>query len=74
MDTKKKILIVDDDIDIITVVRTILTSVGYEVIEANDKIEGIRKVKSEKPDLAILDVMMNPFTLSCSVKNQLAAT
>lgn len=53
-----KILVVDDDIDIITVVKTILTKEGYEVITANDKIEGLKKVKSEKPDLAILDVMM----------------
>lgn len=58
METKKKILIVDDDIDIITVVKSVLSAKGYEVISANDKIEGLKKIKSEKPDLAILDVMM----------------
>ena len=56
--TNKKILIVDDDIDIITVVESILKSRGYEVISANDKVEGLEKIKTEKPDLAILDVMM----------------
>ncbi len=54
----KKVLIVDDDIDVITVVETILTHEGYEVISANNKKEGMEKIRSEKPDLAILDVMM----------------
>ena len=54
----KKILIVDDDIDVITVVKAILNKEGYEVIYANDKIEGIKKAWAEKPDMAILDVMM----------------
>lgn len=54
----KKILIVDDDIDVITVVTAILKTEGYEVISANDKIQGIKKAWTEKPDLAILDVMM----------------
>ncbi len=54
----KKILIVDDDIDVITVVAAILSKEGYEVISANDKIEGIKKAWAEQPDLAILDVMM----------------
>jgi CheY-like chemotaxis protein len=54
----KKILIVDDDIDVITIIETILTKEGYEVIHANDKKEGMKKIREEKPDLAILDVMM----------------
>ncbi|HOS16445.1 MAG TPA: response regulator [Bacteroidales bacterium] len=54
----KKILIIDDDIDVITIVETILKKEGYEVISANNKIEGMKKIRAEKPDLAILDVMM----------------
>ena len=54
----KKILIVDDDIDIITVVKAILSREGYTVISASDKIEGFKLAYKEKPDLAILDVMM----------------
>ena len=54
----KKILIVDDDIDIITVVKAILSKAGFEVLTASDKIEGIKKAWAEKPDMAILDVMM----------------
>lgn len=58
MDTKKKILLVDDDIDVISVVETILENEGYEVITALNKEEGLKKARSMKPDLAILDVMM----------------
>lgn len=58
MDKIKKIVIVDDDIDIINVVESILTAKGYQVLSANDKKEGIELIKNEKPDLAILDVMM----------------
>lgn len=58
METKKKILIVDDDIDVISIVTTILTKKGYEIISANNKTEGIEKILKEKPDMAILDVIM----------------
>ena len=58
METKKKILLVDDDIDVISVVETILENEGYEVITANNKEEGLAKANEQKPDLAILDVMM----------------
>ena len=62
METRKKILIVDDDIDIINVVVALLASRGYDVVSANNKAEGLEMIKSEKPDLAILDVMMTtPF-------------
>lgn len=55
---KKQILIVDDDIDVITILETILKKEGYDVISANDKKEGMKKIREKKPDLAILDVMM----------------
>ena len=58
MKTTKRILVCDDDIDIINVLQTILSNEGYHVITANNKKEGLEKMKSEKPDLAILDVMM----------------
>lgn len=58
METKKKILIVDDDIDVITAIETILTKAGYEVFSAMNKKEGIEMLRSVKPNLAILDVMM----------------
>lgn len=59
MEKVKKIVIVDDDIDIINVVESILTAKGYQVFAANDKKEGLELIRKEKPDLAILDVMMS---------------
>lgn len=55
----KKILLVDDDIDVIEMNRAILTHSGYNVIAAFDGDEGYQKILAEKPDLVILDVMMN---------------
>ena len=59
MENKKRILIVDDDIDVLTVIKTILENEGYQIIMANGKDEAIEKAKSENPDLAICDVMMS---------------
>ena len=58
METKKRILIVQDDIDVITVVKTILSKAGYELDIANNKTEALEKLRKQKPDLAILDVIM----------------
>ena len=59
MEAPKKILVIDDDIDIIAVVETILKNEGYEVIVANGKSEAIQKALQFKPDLALCDVMMS---------------
>lgn len=55
---KKKILIVDDDADIVESMRLVLENSGYTVSSANSAEEGWTKVMTEKPDLVILDVMM----------------
>ena len=54
----KKILIVDDDPDLVEAVSTILESKGYEVAAAYGGVEGLKKAKTENPDLIVLDVMM----------------
>jgi CheY-like chemotaxis protein len=54
-----KILVVDDDQDIRDSLQVILEGRQYTVSTAADKTEGMEKVKSEKPDLLILDVMMS---------------
>ena len=54
----KKIMIIDDDIDLVESLRLILEHAGFEVIDAQDGNKGIEKVKNEHPDLVILDVMM----------------
>lgn len=54
-----KIAIIDDDPDIIDASSLVLISKGYEVITALNPDDGYRIVKDQKPDLIILDVMMN---------------
>ena len=54
----KKILIIDDDIDLVEAMRLTLESAGFEVIDAQDGKKGIEKIESNSPDLVILDVMM----------------
>ena len=56
---KAKILIADDDPDIIESLQAILESQQYTVVTAVDKTDGMEKIKAEKPDLAILDIMMS---------------
>ena len=53
------VAIIDDDIDILEASSLVLTSKGYNVITASDPDEGYKLVKERKPDLIILDVMMN---------------
>lgn len=53
-----KILIVDDDPDIRIVTSTILMSRSYEVVEACNGEEALEKIKEEKPDLMLLDLLM----------------
>ena len=54
----KKILIVEDEANIRELLRLYLEREGYTVIEAENGVEGIKKWKSEKPDMLLLDVMM----------------
>jgi two-component system alkaline phosphatase synthesis response regulator PhoP len=54
----KKILIIDDDIDLVEAMRLTLESEGYEVVDAQDGKKGLEKIEKEKPDLILLDVMM----------------
>ena len=54
----KKIMIIDDDIDLVEAMRITLESGGYEVIDAQEGNKGYEMLKSEQPDLLILDVMM----------------
>ncbi len=53
-----KILVVDDEPDILEVARIILEKKGYEVITAKDGNEALEKVSASKPDLIILDIIM----------------
>ncbi len=54
----KKILIIDDDPDVVVFLSTLLQDNGYETIEAEDGLQGLEKTKTERPDLILMDLMM----------------
>ncbi|MCF8051432.1 MAG: response regulator [Desulfobacterales bacterium] len=58
MTDKQLILVVDDDPDLVESVSMKLESAGYRVGKAYDGIEAMDRIKEERPDLIILDVMM----------------
>lgn len=68
-----KILIIDDDADIVEATKIVLESKGYKVISANEGDAGYKKAEAERPDLIILDVMMKTkdqgFQVSYKLKN-----
>jgi CheY-like chemotaxis protein len=55
---KKKILVVDDDLDLLEQITTILTSAGYDVTAAEGQAGGEEAILKMQPDLAVLDLMM----------------
>lgn len=55
---KRRILIVDDDVDLSSSLRVILERAGYDALTASSRSEGMRKIRYEQPNLIILDVMM----------------
>jgi DNA-binding response OmpR family regulator len=58
----EKILIIDDDDDLVHALRLPLEAAGYKVSRAASGTEGLKKVKEVSPDLIILDVMMDTTT------------
>jgi len=58
MTTKKKILVVEDDLDQLDRLSLILKAEGYDVIAAQGQMEGEEAILASIPDLAILDLMM----------------
>lgn len=58
MTKREKLLLVDDDIDLVATLRLILEKNGYTVVAAHDADSGLAKAVAERPDLILLDVMM----------------
>jgi CheY-like chemotaxis protein len=54
----KKVLIVDDSIISRSGLKNILKTIGVQILEAKDGVEGIEMIQSHKPDLVILDILM----------------
>lgn len=71
---KLTILLVDDDVDFLEQQKIFLEGEGFTVIEAESREEAERIISGEKPDLAILDLMMDQmddgFVLSYNIKKQ----
>lgn len=58
MDTKKRILVVDDERGLAKIIRLNLEQDGFEVVEANNGAQAMEKLRTTLPDLILLDVMM----------------
>jgi two-component system alkaline phosphatase synthesis response regulator PhoP len=61
MNQKKRILIVDDDPDFAAAIAKILTTAQYEVEKAGSLQGGMKAIEERKPDLILLDVMMEKY-------------
>jgi len=66
-----KILVIEDDPDMVAALRMPLEANGYEMVTAPTGQEGLQKVKEVNPDLIILDVMMETTTAGFQVSLQL---
>ena len=55
--TKKKILIIDDDLDILETIQSLLEYEGFEIISADSVEKGIQAIGESSPDLILLDIM-----------------
>ncbi|MGM3308327.1 PAS domain S-box protein [Anabaena sp. WFMT] len=71
-ENRKTILVVDDDLNIRELLRQQLENEGYNVREAKDGVDAIHQIKTSRPDLILLDVMMpqiNGFDVAAVLKN-----
>jgi signal transduction histidine kinase/DNA-binding response OmpR family regulator len=71
-ETRKTILVVDDDVNIRELLRQQLENEGYNVREAKDGVDAIHQIKTSRPNLILLDVMMpqiNGFDVAAVLKN-----
>lgn len=73
-DGKHVILYVDDDPDFLEGMRLILEAAGYTMAEASSAEEGIRVFKREKPDLVLLDLMMEEVDAGVEFVKELRAS
>jgi CheY-like chemotaxis protein len=65
------ILIIDDDIDLVEIIRVTLENQGYRVIDAQTGERGLAMAKEQNPDLIVLDVMMGKVDEGFQVAYQL---
>lgn len=72
MTAKKRILLVDDEKDLVETLQMALEAKGYEVTSAFDGVDAVKLATSEQPDIIVLDVMMpgkNGYQVCWELKN-----
>ena len=70
MQLKAKILLVDDDLDFLEMHKAVLVRNGYNVLTASSSQEGLERVRTDLPDLIILDLMMEKHDSGFSFSKQ----
>jgi CheY-like chemotaxis protein len=73
MDRAKKILMIDDDANLVNVFRLVCQARGYEFHAAHSAAEGLKKIEEVEPDLIVLDVIMEDFVAGFRVVSELRA-
>ena len=73
MSDKRKVLLVDDDVDFLEANRVALEARGFEVLTASDSRHGVEVATTEHPDLVIMDLMMERLYSGFSAVQALAA-
>ena len=71
MKTKAKILVVDDDLDFIEISKLSLEGQGYQILSACNAKEGWKMVEKQKPDLIIMDLMMEQLDSGMALSQQI---
>jgi len=70
MDAKRKVLVIDDDPDFVKGIAAILERHGFEVMTAPDGKTGFKAAKEGKPDLILVDIMMETWSEGLSLVNR----
>ena len=69
-----KLLMIDDDVNLVNVFRLVCVAKGYEFHAAHSASEGLEKIRAVDPDLIILDVIMEDFVAGFRVVSELRAS
>lgn len=69
----QKILMIDDDVNLVGVFRLVFVAKGYEFHSAHSAAEGLEKIREVEPDLILLDVIMEDFVAGFRVLRELRA-
>ena len=71
MAEKKRVLVIDDDMDFREMAKVVLEAADYEVLEASDGAAGLELVKNEDINFVLLDVMMEEVDTGCRIADEI---